>query len=160
MVNSAKASIGSYSPSRQRNLGGVPETLFSNSAAEYWRGDGALVNVDPISGQDLPEDPDVRTYLPAGTDHFGGATIEDMLSGTNLVHHLDATPVHRALLVALEKWVRNAVEPPSSRVPRTGDGTAVSRNECGAASIMLPARMFRHCRSLAASTYGPTPTAA
>ena len=58
---------------RQRELGGVPKTIFTNSASEYWHGDGALLHVDPYTGKDLPEDPDVRTYLIAGTDHFGSS---------------------------------------------------------------------------------------
>lgn len=113
----------------QRQLGGVPKTIFANSATEYWQGDGALVHVDPETGADLPEDPDVRSYLLAGTDHFGSSKIKDALPAANPVHHLDVTPVTRALLVALENWVADGVEPPASRVPRTSDGTAVARKE-------------------------------
>ncbi len=114
---------------RQRELGGVPKTIFTNSASEYWHGDGALLHVDPYTGKDLPEDPDVRTYLIAGTDHFGSSKIKEALPAANPVHRLDVTPVSRALLVALENWVTNGVEPPPSQVPRTSDGTAVSRKE-------------------------------
>lgn len=114
---------------RQRELGGVPKTIFTNSATEYWQGDGALVHVDPHTGQDLPEDPDVRTYLLAGADHFGSSKMKDALPAANPVHHLDVTPVTRALLVALENWVVDGIEPPASRVPRTSDGTAVSRKD-------------------------------
>jgi alpha/beta hydrolase family protein len=42
---------------------------------------------------------------------------------------LDVTPVNRALLVALENWVSNGIEPPPSKVPRTSEGTAVARKE-------------------------------
>lgn len=114
---------------RQRELGCVPKTIFTNSATEYWQGDGALVHVDPETGADLPEDPDVRTYLLAGTDHFGSSKIKDALPAANPVHHLDVTPVSRALLIALENWVADGIEPPASRVPRTSDGTAVARKE-------------------------------
>ncbi|BDB40748.1 MULTISPECIES: alpha/beta hydrolase domain-containing protein [Mycobacterium] len=114
---------------RQRELGGVPKTIFTNSSTEYWQGDGALVHVDPHTGQDLPEDPDVRTYLLAGTDHFGSSKIKDALPAANPVHHLDVTPVTRALLIALENWVVDGVEPPASRVPRTADGTAIARKD-------------------------------
>lgn len=114
---------------RQRRLGGVPKIIFTNSATEYWQGDGALVHVDPESGADLPEDPDVRTYLLAGTDHFGSSKIKDALPAANPVHHLDVTPVTRALLIALQDWVADGIEPPASRVPRTADGTAVARKE-------------------------------
>ena len=114
---------------RQRELGGVPKTIFTNSAAEYWHGDGALLHVDPYTGKDLPEDSDVRTYLIAGTDHFGSSPVKEALPAANPVHRLDVTPVNRALLIALENWVIDGVEPPASRVPRTSDGTAVSRKD-------------------------------
>jgi hypothetical protein len=114
---------------RQRELGGVPKIIFTNSASEYWHGDGALLHVDPYTGKDLPEDPDVRSYLIAGSDHFGSSQIKEALPAANPVHRLDVTPVNRALLVALESWVTDGVEPPLSQVPRTSDGTAVSRKE-------------------------------
>jgi Alpha/beta hydrolase domain len=114
---------------RQRELGGVPKTIFTNSSSEYWHGDGALLHVDPYTGKDLPEDPDVRTYLLAGTDHFGSSRIKEALPAANPVHRLDVTPVNRALLVALANWVTDGVEPPPSQVPRTSNGTAVSRKE-------------------------------
>ena len=114
---------------RQRAVGGVPKTIFTNSASEYWHGDGALLHVDPFTGKDLPEDADVRTYLLAGTDHFGSSRIKEAWPAANPVQRLDVTPVHRALLVALENWVCQGVEPPSSRVPRVSDGTAVARKD-------------------------------
>jgi hypothetical protein len=114
---------------RQRELGGVPKTIFTNSASEYWHGEGALAHVDPYTGQDLPEDPDVRTYLIAGADHFGSSQIKAALPAANPVHRLDVTPVNRALLIALENWVTDGIAPPPSQVPRTSDGTAVSRKD-------------------------------
>jgi alpha/beta hydrolase family protein len=114
---------------RQRELGGVPKTIFTNSATEYWNSGGALLHVDPQTGADLPEDPDVRTYLLAGTDHFGSSNIKAALPTANPAHRLDVTPVNRALLVVLEDWVCEGIEPPHSQVPRTSDGTAVARKE-------------------------------
>ena len=114
---------------RQRELGGVPKMMLTNSATEYWTGGGALLHVDPMTGQDLPEDPDVRTYLLAGTDHFGSSRVKEAMPTANPTHRLDVTPVNRALFVALEQWVCDDVQPPASKVPRTSDGTAVSRKE-------------------------------
>jgi hypothetical protein len=114
---------------RQREIGGVPKTIFTNSASEYWQGDGALLHVDPLTGKDLPEDPNVRAYLLAGTDHFGSSRIKEAWPAANPVQRLDVTPVHRALLVALENWVADDVVPPPSQVPRISDGTAVARKE-------------------------------
>ena len=113
---------------RQRGRGGVPKVFFVNSAAEYWRGDGALVHQDAVTGADLPEDPDVRAYLVSGTDHVGN--IPAMKQATELLnppHMLDKEPVVKALFVQLREWALDGVEPTPSMVPRQSDGTATSR---------------------------------
>lgn len=114
---------------RQRAEGGAPKVLETNSAWEYWRGDGALVHVDPETGQDLPDDPDTRAYLLAGHDHLGPFPGKELLPGANPAHGLDGQLVLRALFVALDRWVTDGVAPPPSRVPRRDDGTAVPREE-------------------------------
>ncbi len=113
---------------RQRELGGVPKVVLNNSSWEYWRGDGALVHQDPVTGADLPEDPDVRSYLISGTDHLG-PTIEmkTALPLGNPPHNLDPAPVVRALFVQLVQWVVDGTAPAPSVVPRQADGTAVPR---------------------------------
>jgi hypothetical protein len=113
---------------RQRELGGVPKIILTNSSWEYWRGDGALVHQDPVTGADLPEDPDTRSYLISGTDHIGPAgDLKRTFPTANPPHNLDPGPVMRALFVQLEQWVIDGVEPAPSVVPRQSDGTAVSR---------------------------------
>jgi hypothetical protein len=114
---------------RQRRRGGVPKLIETNTAWEYWRGDGALVHVDAETGDDLPEDADTRVYLLAGHDHFGGSPMKETMPAANPVHTLDGELVLRALFVALERWVADGVVPPPSRVPRRSDGSAVSREQ-------------------------------
>lgn len=114
---------------RQRALGGVPKLMLTNSAWEYWRGDGALVHQDPHTGDDLPEDPSTRAHLLSGTDHLGAMPqLKALLPVANPVHGLDPSPVLRALLVQLVDWVCDGVEPSPSQVPRRADGTAVTRS--------------------------------
>ncbi|MFF0489788.1 alpha/beta hydrolase domain-containing protein [Nocardia sp. NPDC004068] len=108
---------------RQRESGGVPKVLLSNSASEYWRGDGSLVHAP--EGVDADEDPDVRVYSIAGTDHFGPNPLKSVMAGSNPPHDLDSQPVLRALMIALQRWVYEGVPAPASRVPRVADGTAV-----------------------------------
>jgi hypothetical protein len=115
--------------SNQRMRGAVPKVFSTNSAWEYWRGDGALVHQHPETGEDLPEDPDTRTYLLAGTDHFGATPLKDFLPVANPVHHIDVSSVLRALFVQLVQWVCDGVEPAASRVPRLSDGSIVTREE-------------------------------
>ncbi|PYI66575.1 hypothetical protein CVV68_13475 [Arthrobacter livingstonensis] len=113
---------------RQRSRGAVPKVMLTNSAWEYWRGDGALVHQDPVTGADLPEDPDVRVHLLSGTDHIGSApAIKAMMPLANPPHELNPLPIHRALLEQLVQWALNGVRPEPSSVPRISDGTAVTR---------------------------------
>lgn len=112
---------------RQRELGGSPKVIETNSSWEYWRGDGALLHADPVTGQDLPDDDDVRSYLLAGHDHLGSTAYKLSLPVANPVHQLDPQPVLRALFLALEQWVTAGTAPPPSQVPRLAEGTAVPR---------------------------------
>lgn len=112
---------------RQRALGGVPKVIETNSSAEYWRGDGALLHQDPETGEDLPEDDLIRTYAFSGTDHLGAMPIKELLPVANPVHLLDVTPLLRALFRRLEGWVCDGTAPPPSAVVRRGDGSAVDR---------------------------------
>ncbi len=111
----------------QRAAGHCPKVFFTNSSWEYWRGDGALVHVDAATGGDLPDDPDARVYLLAGTDHIGAAPLKELMPAANPFHHHDVGPILRALFMALTEWAGSGTEPPPSRVPRWSDGTATRR---------------------------------
>jgi hypothetical protein len=103
----------------QRAIGATPKLFLTNSSWEYWRGDGALVHVDPDTGADLPDDPDARVYLLSGTDHFGAIPIKEVLPGANPIHFHDARPILRALFVALTRWVCDG-SPPRRAACRVG----------------------------------------
>lgn len=127
----------------QRALGAAPKLFLTNSSWEYWRGDGALVHIDPDTGADLPEDPDARIYLLSGTDHFGAMPLKELMPAANPIHAHDVRPILRALFVALVRWVCDGVAPAPSRVPRWIDGTACTRTEvlgrfAGAAGVRVP----------------------
>ncbi len=113
---------------RQQAFGSAPKVVVTNSASEYWRGDGWLAHGDPATLEDVEDPPDVRHYLLAGVDHFGDlGELAGMVPARNPATCLDATLVERALFVALERWVRGGEAPPPSRVPRRDAGTAVDR---------------------------------
>ena len=62
----------------------------------------------------------------AGTQHGGGPGTDPSPGPcVNPRNPHSASPALRALLVALEEWVRDGVAPPDSRVPRLADGTLV-----------------------------------
>jgi hypothetical protein len=116
---------------RQRVRGGKPKVVATNSAAEYWRGDAWLAHGDGARRTDIDDDPDVRHYLLAGVDHLGdmGAFVAGMMPAVNPPNGLGAVAPERALVAALDAWVRDGVEPPASRVPRVDDGTAIDRTD-------------------------------
>ena len=118
-----------------RAAGSTPKVISTNSSWEYWRGDAGLSHIDPSGARDLEDDPDVRSYLFAGTQHGGGmlpqATEMPLVGltaryGMNVVAH---GPLLRAALINLDAWVRGGTEPPPSRVPRVDDGSAKPRAE-------------------------------
>ena len=118
---------------RQRELGGVPRIFYINTSAEYWRGDCALLHIDPAGERDLPPSEDSRIYLFAGTQHGPGVVPQTRLNtndggvgryGFNTVEY---TPLLRAALINLDRWVTEGVEPPPSSYPRLDDGTATDR---------------------------------
>jgi hypothetical protein len=118
---------------RQRELGGCPKVMQTNSSAEYWRGDCALLHVDPTGGRDLTPDPGTRIYHFAGTQHGPGMVPltrhnpNDGARGRYGFNSVDYTPLLRAALVNLDRWVSAGIEPPPNAHPRLADGTAWQR---------------------------------
>lgn len=112
---------------RLRENGGVPKTFFVQSSTEYWSRAASLLHTDVEGKRDLEPDPDVRIYLIAGSQHLDGS--DDIEAKGSARHPLNPIkhrgPVLRALLSALDLWIREGVEPPANRYPRIDDGTLV-----------------------------------
>jgi len=129
---------------RIRSLNATPKVIYTNSGAEYWRGDGSLVHIDPAGTHDLQPAPETRIYHLAGTQHIAGAMPPSTATGgdgarprypTGIV---DYRPLLRAALANLDAWVTDAVEPPPSRHPRLDDNTAISRSAALASLPQIP----------------------
>ena len=101
-----------------------PQILEANSSNEYWVKASSLLHTDTL-GDDLPDPPNVRLYLFSSFPHSGGSRQRGMGICQQPRNTLEAEPVLRALLVALDEWVTSGKEPPASRVPRRADGTLV-----------------------------------
>jgi hypothetical protein len=111
--------------------------FYTNTSAEYHRGDASLIHTDPDGGQDAAHGPNVRVYHFAGTEHGLGIwpptdtqlAAADATGTVERSQHLrgvvDYAPLLRACLVHLDRWVVEGIEPPPSRHPRIDDGTAV-----------------------------------
>jgi hypothetical protein len=110
---------------RARALGAVPKLFYVNNSSEYWNRAASLIATDPAGERDLPPAPEARIYHIAGAQHYVGRL---PLRGpfANCVNNLNHYRVLRALVLALDRWVRDGIEPPPSTYPRIADGTLVS----------------------------------
>ncbi len=129
---------------RQRAAGAMPKVMYTNSSAEYWRGDAALSHIRP-EGADIELDGAVRSYLLAGTQHGVGvwplAWMSPLPEGPrvgNWMNAVDQRPLMRAALANLDAWSADGGEPPPSAVPHAAEGTAIPRAEANAAFAAVP----------------------
>jgi hypothetical protein len=108
---------------RAEDPGLLPKVMHTQSAAEYWHRSGSLVHTDPLAtrDEDLPEN--VRVYAFGGTQHGPAADPPGRGAGDNLLNPADYRPFLRALLDALDAWVKDGTEPPPSVYPRIDRGT-------------------------------------
>ncbi len=126
-----------------------PPRMFTiNTAAEYWRGDGSLVHTDVAGRRDVTPPAWVRQYFFAGTQHTPGTLPPppaDPNTGGRGRHTfcvVDYSPLLRAALVNLDRWVSDGVEPPPSEVPRLRDGSAVPAEATRAVYERIPGARF------------------
>jgi len=113
----------------------APKIIYTNSSVEYW-GTGraaALVHTSIDGTSDLTLPANVRVYHVAGSQHgpaqfpprplaeSGGPNSRG--TGQQLPNPTPHTIALRAFVLALDRWVRDGVEPPASKYPRLSDGT-------------------------------------
>ncbi|MBL9198881.1 MAG: hypothetical protein JNL39_00185 [Opitutaceae bacterium] len=115
----------------------APKVFYTNTSAEYWGGGrvAALVHTDPAGAKDVALPENVRFYTFAGTQH--GPAGFPMPAPT--VAQQRANPANfwwsmRALLLAMDRWVKDSTPPPASAHPTLRDRTLVQ-----AADVALPA---------------------
>ena len=147
--------------------------FYTNTSAEYHRGDASLLHTDPDGERDLAHGPNVRVYHYAGTEHGLGIWPPSDVQlapadptgavdkSQNLRGVVDYSALLRAGLVSLDRWVAEGVEPPPSRHPRLADGTAVPPEILAPVFAAIPrAHYLRHHakpRRLDWSTLPPKP---
>ena len=117
---------------RFKEQGQMPKIMFTNTSAEYWRGDAALIHTNLESLQDSEEYSDtVRKYHFTGTQHGIGVfppeevRPNDGVRGQLPFNSVDYSPLQRAALDNLHRWVTEGKTPPPSRHPSLDQGTAV-----------------------------------
>ena len=133
------------------------KVFYTNTSAEYHRGDASLAHTDPDGGCDVAHGLFTRVYHFTGTEHGVGIwpptdttpVAADPSGWTersqNVRNTINYSRLLRACLVNLDRWVTEGVEPPPSRHPRVDDGTAVPPDALAKTFDRIPdARYPRH----------------
>ena len=95
-----------------------PKRFEVNTSNEYWVKAGSLLHSD-TQGKDLKEPDDVRYYLMSGQSH-GVGDVTDRGNCREFTNGVSPYPAHRALLLAIDRWVSDGAEPPKSAIPHGG----------------------------------------
>ncbi len=117
---------------RQRAAGYLPKIMYTDTSAEYWRGDAALSHTDLVDNGDVEPPSKVRRYLFSSTQHSSAVpTLSDTSlygsRGGNPINTVDYRPLYRSCLTNLLTWVTRDEAPPASLFPRFADGSRWSR---------------------------------
>jgi hypothetical protein len=138
------------------------KVMYTNSSAEYHRGDASLIHTDVDGKADHAQGPHTRVYHFAGTEHGLGiwpptdtqVAPADPGAPVERAQHLrsvvDYAPLLRACLVNLDRWITEGIEPPESLRPRVSDATAVAPEALAPTFAAIPAARYprRHARPL------------
>lgn len=107
----------------------LPKIFYTNSSYEYWGRAASQIHTTVDGLRDLSTGENTRIYQFAGTQHGTGPWPPAHGIGQQLANPHSIRPGMRALLVAIDAWVRDGIEPPRSRHGLIADKTLVRAEE-------------------------------
>jgi hypothetical protein len=105
-----------------RSTGTIPKLFYTTTSTEYWTRAASLLHTDVMGEKDVPIAENARLYFLAGAQH-GNWSWDVRGPYQHCTNALDHRYAMRALLPALQDWMRNGKNPPASVYPRLADGT-------------------------------------
>ncbi len=107
-----------------------PYIIHTDTSTDYWQFRASLTGASEGATMDFSESRKVRRYLLSSLQHDTrkGEAPHRGIGNRQCVY--PSNPIHpgailRALVVALEQWVKDKVQPPETRVPRIAEQTLV-----------------------------------
>ena len=111
---------------RARAAGVVPKVMHTQSSSEYWHRSASLVHTDTAGAKDAALPSEVRIYTFGGSQHGPGDGMPRPRSRGQLPSNpTNFRPLLRALVRAMDAWVRKGTEPPPSVYPTISSGSLV-----------------------------------
>jgi Alpha/beta hydrolase domain len=104
----------------------LPKIFYSNGSYEYWGRAASLIHTTPDGKADVAPGASTRIYAFAGAQHGAGSVPPKKVEAQNLSDTVDYRAGMRALLVAMQAWLKDGKEPPPSKYPQIGKDQLVS----------------------------------
>lgn len=122
-----------------------PLVVDTHTELEYYQFQASLNLHDGLGNPvELPDN--VRMYFISNFQHGGGNPPASFPGPAGLCAYPTNPnyqgPTHRALLMAMDAWADQGLEPPRSRVPSVREGTLVTLGEARAAFPAIPGVLF------------------
>ncbi len=111
-----------------KELGRIPLIVIDNNELEYWTRSASLVHTSLDATRDASLHDNVRLYVASGAPHRSVASRARGVHEHSL-NTIDTSPLLRALLMVLDRWASDGIEPPPSRYPRIDQGQMVTAAE-------------------------------
>jgi hypothetical protein len=121
----------------------APKVFYTNGSYEYWGRAASLIHTTPDGTRDVAPDAETRIYLLAGAQHGAGSLPLKRTNTQNIDNPLDQRWAMRALLMAMNAWVKNGVEPPASVYPRIASGELVHAEEVKYPTAVHAPKLYR-----------------
>ena len=138
-----------------------PLVFHVDTSNEFWQMKASL-NVHDGHGNAVPIPDNVRLYLLASHPHGGGSGVGFVPTDRGACEFVtnsyrSAAPLMRALLVALDEWADQGLEPPESNYPDVRRGTLATVDEAGRTFPAIPGATFpTTVNGLDVLGFGPT----
>ena len=103
----------------------MPKIFYTNSSYEYWGRAASLIHTSLDGRTDAPLVDNTRIYMFAGGQHGPAAFPARRSIGQQMNNPNDYRWSMRALLLSMNRWIKDGAAPPPSRYPRIEDKTLV-----------------------------------
>ena len=102
---------------RAANAHVLPKLFLSNGSYEYWGRCASLIHTSVDGKSDVAPSANTRIYFFSGSQHTVGALPPAHVAGQNLANTNDYRYAMRALLLAMDRWIKTDAAPPASHFP-------------------------------------------
>ena len=103
----------------------TPKIFYTNSSYEYWGRAASLIHMTIDGRTDVAPPDHTRIYMFTGGQHGPAAFPPRKSIGQLANNPNDYRWSMRALLVAMNRWIKDGTAPPANRYPRINDNTLV-----------------------------------